>query len=571
MTEKNRTYTAIVYVHGIGRQTRYEGLTKLLDHLDHFAAPEFKHELGLLRDFQPHIIPGDSNKDVGYVSVAFKHFIYRHSRSRFSGNFRAYDLYWSNVTTAQSSVVDTLAWGPKTLFGAFKKAGGYWRSKPREKMTLLLKMAATGDVEEGLAVRVLHAFKKFQKISSRDKYPKGSFSNFISWIQDERGGDGREKSQCELARKWHWAYILLNVRNVFFYAYLFLCLLLGAWVLLKETNAGFPHTIWAFQELDTSVAIVAALLLAVTIPWLFNNVRGYVSDVILWSSYNENEKYNKTRKNILAEAKSLLERLILDENCKRIIIISHSLGSAVAYDALRSLNLTARLEGAKNANIIENSKKISDFVTLGSPIELLFNTFERRSGEFYRFERIQGILDGDLSYPPFYRPDGELRWQNFWDRSDPISGELWAPHGFLTEGQKFKTVKIKNFEVANSFLPSLGSHTTYFDNEDIIGQLFGTIFFDRPDEFGLYRPLLRTYRALRWLYIAAVVCTIPIALLYLIVMQSENRQWASLLEIILGVCVAFPMVTWLVTKIVPQNSVMSTLWRIGNLLKRKGD
>ena len=109
----------------------------------------------------------------------------------------------------------------------------------------------------------------------------------------------------------------------------------------------------------------------------------------LYRYYEEDDIRDKLR--------SLL-RGALDPNLsngERIMLISHSMGTIIAYDVLREI-------GKENP-----SQRLAHFVTIGSPLGLPHVTHKAR--EEWRMLRTPSIVD---------------RWTNFADRRDPVSFDV---------------------------------------------------------------------------------------------------------------------------------------------------
>jgi hypothetical protein len=86
-----KPYTAIVFVHGIGKQERHENLGTLLAQLEGEAS---RRSLAI-RSFTPgHLASGES--DIPFMS--FELLDTAQGTWRKSGRFRAYEVFWSPLT-----------------------------------------------------------------------------------------------------------------------------------------------------------------------------------------------------------------------------------------------------------------------------------------------------------------------------------------------------------------------------------------------------------------------------------------------------------------------------------------
>jgi len=105
-----------------------------------------------------------------------------------------------------------------------------------------------------------------------------------------------------------------------------------------------------------------------------------------------------------ATLRKLLRTTLEDNQGKRIMLVSHSMGTIVAYDVLREI-------GQDDPSFL-----IDHFVTLGSPLGLPY---------------VIGRIDGEWGRPRV--PSVVRRWSNFAERRDPIAfdvhlGDDYAPN-----------------------------------------------------------------------------------------------------------------------------------------------
>jgi pimeloyl-ACP methyl ester carboxylesterase len=173
----------------------------------------------------------------------------------------------------------------------------------------------------------------------------------------------------------------------------------------------------------------------------------------------------------------MIEHVTGDPLCKRLVIVAHSLGTAVAFDALRSLALRNRALGGAGKPLVQIAK-VKSLVTLGSPIDKLDCLFGSTDGRTYREELLRDELLGDLSNEPFFRRGRpRMRWLNFWDRFDPVCDPLFTPLGSATEGDRFRTAMIENVRVVNSpGCDPLTAHIGYLRNPEVITRIYREVF-----------------------------------------------------------------------------------------------
>src|SRR5262249_51204277 len=89
---QQKGYTAVLYFHGIGKQRRYEGLSRLIDSLDRYAFHN-QETTGRLADIRGRVETprGTCKKDVAYVSC-------RRIREKAYRTVRFYEAYWAPLT-----------------------------------------------------------------------------------------------------------------------------------------------------------------------------------------------------------------------------------------------------------------------------------------------------------------------------------------------------------------------------------------------------------------------------------------------------------------------------------------
>ncbi|MGE3525012.1 MAG: hypothetical protein AB7I33_03735, partial [Gemmatimonadales bacterium] len=102
-------YTAVVYLHGMGSQRRYEELSRLLDSLERHART---HEAtaGRLDLFEVRLEPprGGLEREVGFVEVLRQR---RAAGDRLDQElFRFYEAYWAPLAADGATAREVLGW-----------------------------------------------------------------------------------------------------------------------------------------------------------------------------------------------------------------------------------------------------------------------------------------------------------------------------------------------------------------------------------------------------------------------------------------------------------------------------
>ncbi len=185
--------------------------------------------------------------------------------------------------------------------------------------------------------------------------------------------------------------------------------------------------------------LVPATVIAVAFAlyrWIRSIMVEYVGDVAIYVSSNAFSAYYDVRKKILDGAVDMLTSILRDDEPQdasrtssahrydEVVVVAHSLGSVIAYDALNRIlvqNQVVRADGTVRAVPIQ---KVRLFVTCGSPLEKIYYFFRERIPEK---ETIRKAIT-DLLYPLIKGHTHELdtmQWLNFWTPRDPVSGYLY--------------------------------------------------------------------------------------------------------------------------------------------------
>lgn len=236
---------------------------------------------------------------------------------------------------------------------------------------------------------------------------------------------------------------------------------LAVWIVAA---LGLPR-IW--PRLATSLGAISAMaaslagqlwpfaVLAVVLLGLRYALRHYLGDVAVYVTADDKAEHFAARSRILAECTDALKRLLTSaERYDRVLLVGHSLGSVIAYDAVnRLLNETwarPHSPGSPTSPTRTQCDVLAGLVTFGSPLDKVYYFFRTRVAApqavraqilsflfgFRRGRSFRSYGPYTFSYgssdpvPPEPDPSafpvvgGEFRWVNVWSRSDPISGFL---------------------------------------------------------------------------------------------------------------------------------------------------
>jgi hypothetical protein len=237
------------------------------------------------------------------------------------------------------------------------------------------------------------------------------------------------------------------------------CLFAVALVTLAFRGYGYmaPHvTGRVVPEADpTAAALSVFILLAfVWLAWIrhgFYFLREYLGDVAIFVPRDENSKHFCLRQEILRLAEEKLESVFgIDlyanpqlpnygpseaqrEVSPTVVIMAHSLGTVIAYQALcrfyersRELDRLDRLraptERRQPARVASLNRRFRLFCTFGSPLDVISMAFDATNSGKPILEKINYFARGLYKCPG--GPFKSCRWVNWWNFYDIVSGKV---------------------------------------------------------------------------------------------------------------------------------------------------
>jgi len=496
MTEREGTatpagsHTSVVYVHGMGSQRRYEEVSAVVDSLDAYSNAR-NDAAGTLRNIKLRWEPsrlGDKG-EVAYVNL--DHLRPGEGGGKEKTNYRFYEVYWAPITARSLEAIKVLGWLVAQIPRSARTSLSPWRDRQRLRRSALMSMlersSPTAPAHE--VKRLLVAYDDFEGPEARRDYPDGSFRSFLAYLE-RRSGDSAG-ALVALAKRWRRSYLAQEARAAFALLTIGLILGLGALaffelsrgVLLLANGWVAADDRWAFlgEHLvpnATHIAAVAGLVFNLLVGRFLST---HLGDVQLWCTYEETDEKHQKRKAVLKFGRDVLEHVLRDAQCERVVVLAHSLGTAVAMDSLLKLaqtNEAKRPDDPMNADIPLG--KIDFFITWGSPIDKIHYFFESYSGSMHRYNRVVEQARGDIGTIPFSKNrKPSVHWVNYWDRADIISGALETP-----SAAKLPELAVDNVQVSTSWFPApAAAHSAYWHDDGVIGGTFDMIFGSR----GSYR------------------------------------------------------------------------------------
>ncbi len=485
------THASVVYVHGMGSQKRYQEVSRLVDALDQWADENRTEDGGgRLRGIRPRLEPcrPSGEGEVAYVDVTR---LPGTTGAQGRKHVRFYEAYWAPIAAGGTSPRQVLLWIVRQCANPLRALASPWRTRSRLRRALLHHLHASevdagGTWTEADFGRLLAAYDAFEEPDARRDHPDGTFADFEDFLDERREAAGSGEDLVPRARAWHRAFVRNELGTLAVLATVLLVLALGvaalvagAWFLwrylsgtslaasLSSAGIDFPVASW-----ESLCAVVGFALSAVGLRGF---LRDYAGDVMLWCTYEETDERHRRRRAILDRAVETLRHVLADPDCDRVVVVSHSLGTAIAADALLALGQHDRAREGDPSTCLP-LHRLDQLVTLASPVDKIHYFFESYQSREHRYTRVVEDLRGDLGTLPFtVRERAHVHWVNVWDRADVVSGPLTTP-----TNRTRHDLTVDNVEVGiGSALNPGAAHSAYFTSSLVRGWLYEIIFEGR--------------------------------------------------------------------------------------------
>ena len=175
----------------------------------------------------------------------------------------------------------------------------------------------------------------------------------------------------------------------------------------------------------------AAVLLLV--PMFLRWVRDYAGDIAYYVTADRKPIARRSRYDIRRNAAQFLNALLRDPTYERIVVVGHSLGTVIAFDALNELSRQVRIE---NALSVAQVGKLKGLLTFASPLDKVAYFFREHTADdaavhaqmlsfLHPTKRLPSRRDdGPYRFKPYAVPFRNLRWVNLHSPQDLISDPL---------------------------------------------------------------------------------------------------------------------------------------------------
>jgi len=190
-------------------------------------------------------------------------------------------------------------------------------------------------------------------------------------------------------------------------------------------------------------------------------------DVVLYTTIDEKSKYYRIRQEILSGSFKKMLGLLECGEYDEILLVGHSLGTAIAYDTL------ARINKQMNVDPVLRGKatKIKGLVTFGSPLDKIAFFFDEKinkekqpvryaiASQLHGFKRVN--VDTQTLESGVDECFSHVKWLNFWSKRDFVSGHLDVYRD------------LSNIEMDFSKLTTdpIKTHSIYWESEDMYKQI----------------------------------------------------------------------------------------------------
>lgn len=509
-------FTAVVYFHGIGQQSRYEEQSRVIEALDDYAVAEEDKHLQQLHARVEASRSEISDENVGYVTV-----------NRDGQEYRFYEVYWAPLTTTGTTGWSVLTWFMRHIITPVRVFNSAWSNRRRWRRSYLYSLWETKHADSDEFRPLMHLIRIYNDFCDnalRSTKIEDTFDDFISYVEQQeitKEFANTDDDLVSLSRAWRRYMYGQESWNFFVFltiGYLTLLVpiltisrMIYFWLTDESLASFIPTTIPAL----IFFGILLILAIVVIPSTIARFLRDYGGDVQLWSTYEEtNEKYLK-RQAIVKLGLDKMTHVLNHEGCERVIILGHSLGAPIAYDTLLSIGRHNRAvaqtidEDVSSDIVVEEAdatltdtlmqnlgvggglplpmplsptgqiiqtNKIEYFVTMGSPIDKIYYLFESKRGLYRPYEAIVDEIRGDMGITPFILPDEvpNFRWINFWSQEDYVGGATFTPN---PRNFKKREIKVNNVLIRSHFFPSPArSHVGYFRHHTVVGVLYKLIF-----------------------------------------------------------------------------------------------
>jgi hypothetical protein len=200
----------------------------------------------------------------------------------------------------------------------------------------------------------------------------------------------------------------------------------------------------------------------------------FVGDSAIYVTSHTLNRYFETRETIKQDARDLLRAVYQFGGYERHILVGHSLGSVIAYDALNAvLN-----DDAMSAGALGVAPRTGLLLTFGSILD--------KTAFLFRAQTEAGEIREALastSQPLISDPAARPRWVNLYSTADVLGGALAyydLPPGVVPPRPPMPR-RVENIVDPHSWIPLL-AHTQFWHNELFLSTIASAVVSDAPPD-----------------------------------------------------------------------------------------
>lgn len=475
MDNNTEEYTALLYFHGIGLPNRYEGISRLSDGLSNYAMSSDSGSVGELRSFKTSSEPVRSAEKETVSYLSFNRFVkYKNNWRKRPENYRMYEGFWSPTTAGGMPPLAVMYWFLTHLIEIFKLPFRSWRESRRLKIISLFKLSeiVSTKKEKSFCSELAEHYRHFDKRDARQKYSNGKFTDFQQFIKTKYN-DSQFEFANAIIKRWLSVYRKDIVKLIILYALTAVSPVVFLVFAIIISDHYYMDSYGLLKFATPTIMIILSV-------GLLKFYKTYIADIFFWVNQQEKSPAFEKKMAILEEAKTILRHVLSDDNCKKVVVVAHSLGTSIAFESLIDIGKRPDFRIHKNDGSEElidlNLSKLSHFITLGSPIDRIASIFEAARTDYHRYNDFLDFTKGNVTHEPFsIKNSRNINWINFWDDMDPISSSVYSKQYRILDFDEICNERVEN----SSSLNLVKRHTGYLENMVIMKWIFENFVLKR--------------------------------------------------------------------------------------------
>lgn len=259
-------------------------------------------------------------------------------------------------------------------------------------------------------------------------------------------------------------------------------------------------------ELQPVIIMGAATIALMRVSSLFTEIAG---DAAIYLTDDPDSKGTKTRRQIRATVEDLVLELGNDSRYSRIHVVAHSLGTVIAYDTLNRLRMISESKADHSVTVADRAMrrrserayhKIGTFFTLASPLDMVAYYFRTRvpsdrsvRRDILHFRHGLRVRPSDArveagkatAEPAYIDGPEDFYWYNIHAKGDPIGEEL----------NTYKTDRQVRVGSNMGYLRFVTAHEGMWKNRDVYAHIASRLAGPAPAQVEITEPASATDEA----------------------------------------------------------------------------